>query len=85
MKAKAEGSFSYFIKQKQPKNKCWIPLRLDQLMTAKNLCGGKPRESVPNIVAIHPSDVRNSGAKITTSCWLLKVKPLVIGTSRLES
>lgn len=43
----------------------------------------EPRKSVPNIVAIHPSDARNSGAEITTSCWLLKVKPLVTSPGKL--
>lgn len=54
-------------------------------MTAENLCGGKPKESVLNIVAIHLSNVDNSVAEITTSCWLLKVKPLVIRMNCLES
>lgn len=41
----------------------------------------EPRKSVPNIVAIHPSDARNS--EITTSCWLLKVEPLVTSPGKL--
>lgn len=73
------------IKQKQqrPKKKALDRFKTRPVNDGLEFMWREPRKSVPNIVAIHPSDARNSGAEITTSCWLLKVKPLVTSPGKL--